>query len=87
MSLSIGVVIGAILVSIFSAFDPTWVGDAILSGMTYGGFAFIIFGFLYKKNGAKNFIADFFLGVGIGLILVWFIGAGNGTITSIDLNY
>jgi hypothetical protein len=55
--------------------------------MTYSGFALTLFGFFYKKNGARNFTGDFLLGLGIGLIITWFFGAGNGTITSIDLNY
>jgi hypothetical protein len=87
LSLGVGAAIGASLLATFSTFSPSWLGSIVLSGMTYSGFAFILFGFFYKKNGVQNFTGDFLLGLGVGLIVVWFIGAGNGTITSIDLNY
>jgi hypothetical protein len=76
-----GLVIATILVAIFSGSAASTaqfvgVGGVILSGMTYIGFALIIFGYFYKKDGKKPFLADFALGLGVGMILVWFIAAG-----------
>jgi peptidoglycan/LPS O-acetylase OafA/YrhL len=83
LGLIIGSTIGGILVLSFSGnLLAAWIESIILSFVTYGGIALIIFGYLYKKNGQKTFVSDFALGVGIGLIVVWFVGAGNGTITS-----
>lgn len=85
LGLITGVTIGAILILIFSGInvsqsDQLSLASVVLSGMTYSGFALVLFGYLYKRGGAKNFMADFLLGVGIGIILVWFVGAGNGSI-------
>jgi hypothetical protein len=74
-----GFVIGAILIPIFSG--PTapnfvGVGGVILSAMTYIGLALIAFGYFYKKDRAKTFVGDFAMGLGVGLLLAWFIAAG-----------
>ncbi|MGI0091221.1 MAG: hypothetical protein ACREBS_05890 [Nitrososphaerales archaeon] len=88
LGLLLGFVFGAILVLVFSSsIAPSWIGDIILSSMTYGSFALVLFGYFYKKDGRKTFAADFLFGLGVGLILVWFVGAGNGTLTMSDINY
>ena len=44
--------------------------------MTYIGIALILFGYFYKKDCKKPFLADFALGLGVGMLLVWFMAAG-----------
>ena len=83
----LGAFIGSLLIIVFSAFNPQWIGDTVLSSMTYFGFGVTLFGWFYKRNGEKNFTADFLLGLGIGLLVVWFVGAGNGTLTYTDIAY
>ncbi len=84
----LGVSVGSAALIIFSGnLEPSWVGNVVLSTMTYLGFALILFGYFYKRGETKNFTADFFLALGIGIILVWFVGAGNGTLTLTDITY
>ena len=86
--LVLGFIVGAILVLVFSGISsPAWIGSVVLSSMTFSGFALILFGYFYKRKGVKTFSSDFLLGFGIGLILVWFVGAGNGTLTLTDISY
>jgi hypothetical protein len=86
--LMLGVSAGTGCLLIFSgSFEPSWIGSAVLSAMTYTGIALILFGYFYKRGETRNFVADFFLALGIGIILVWFVGAGNGTLTLTDINY
>jgi len=86
--LVLGFIAGAILVLVFSGItSPAWIGSDVLSSMTFSGFALILFGYFYKRKGVKTFAADFLLAFGIGLILVWFVGAGNGTLTLTDISY
>ncbi len=88
LGLVLGFALGSALVVIFSgSFQPSWLASGILSSMTYGGFALILFGYFYKRNGDKTFIKDFLLGTGIGLILVWFVAAGNGTLSLVNISY
>ena len=80
LGIASGFVFEAILVTVLSGnFSPSWLGNTIVLIVSYGGFGLIIFGYLYKKNGEKPFSSDFILGMGIGIILVWFIGAGSGS--------
>ena len=88
LGLVLGFIAGAILVLVFSGItSPAWIGSYVLSSMTFSGFALILFGYFYKRKGVKTFAADFLLAFGIGLILVWFVGAGNGTLTLTDISY
>ena len=64
----------------------TGLPSIIVSIMTYGGFDLIAFGYLYKKNGKKTFVGDLALGLGIGLIVVWFINAGFDNTAAIPLS-
>jgi hypothetical protein len=82
-----GGVLGAILVAISSiSIVPPWAGGVIQSGVTYGGFALILFGYFYKKDGARTFWADFSLGLGVGMILVWFVVTGAEDATAVGSN-
>lgn len=82
-----GAIIGGLLVAISSgSIVPSWAGGVIQSGVTYGGFALILFGYFYKKGGAKTFSADFALGFGIGMILVWFVVTGAEDATAVGSN-
>ena len=86
--LVIGALLGTTFLLVFSGnFQPPWIGSAALSAMTYLGFALVLFGYFYKRGKTKNFAADFLLALGIGILLVWFVGAGNGTLTLTDLTY
>ncbi len=86
--LAVGFAIGGTLLALFSGtLAATWVENLILSCMTYAGFALILFGYFYKKNGQKTFATDFLLGIGIGLALAWFVGAGNGSLTLSDITF
>jgi hypothetical protein len=88
LGIVLGVASGATLVLVFSSASiPGWLGDGVLSAMTYAGFALILFGYFYRRGKTRNFASDFTLAIGIGIILVWFIGAGNGTITFTDLPF
>lgn len=79
-----GAIIGAILVALSSgSIVPQWVGGVIQSGVTYGGFALILFGYFYKKGGVRTFLADFALGLGVGMILVWFVVTGAEDATAV----
>jgi peptidoglycan/LPS O-acetylase OafA/YrhL len=83
-----GVSIGSVVLALFSgSLVSEWVGTLVLSVMTYGGFALILFGYFYKRNGSKDFVSDFTLSMGIGLILVWFVAAGNGSISNNGILY
>lgn len=57
--------------------------NTVLSAMTYSGFALVIFGYFYKRKGQKNFTADFLLGLGLGLILIYYVEAGMDIIPTI----
>ena len=94
---SLGVVLGLLvgggtLLSFLATLSPSTglptggFPSIILSIMTYGGFALIVFGYLYKKDGKKPFISDFALGCGIGLIVIYFINAGIGNTSAIPLS-
>ena len=80
--LILGIVFGFGIESILEAVSSgslsfSWLSGAILTIVTYGAFALILFGFFYRKDGHKTLSADFLLGIGIGIILVWFIGASG----------
>jgi len=80
--LILGIVFGftleAILVVVSSGSPSSfWWSGAIVSFITYGAFALILFGLFYRKGGERTLIADLLLGIGIGIILVWFIGASG----------
>lgn len=87
IGLALGVSFGVICLLVFSSYNPSWIGSAVLSVMTYLGLALILFGYFYKRGETKRFAADFTLALGIGIILVWFVGAGNGTLTLTDITY
>ena len=79
--LAVGVVVGFVVATILVLVSsgnlvPSWVANTILSVMTYSGFAFVILGYFYKRNGKKPFAADFMLGFGVGLILIYYVEAG-----------
>jgi hypothetical protein len=83
LGLIVGVSLGSVVIFVFSgSIMSSLVESIFLSFVTYGGFALILGGYFYKKNGQKTFASDFALGMGIGMIMVWFVGAGNGTITT-----
>jgi hypothetical protein len=75
LGVAFGFTLEAILVIASSgSSSPFWLG-AIVSFITYGAFALVLFGFFYRKGGERTLAADLLLGIGIGIILVWFIGA------------
>lgn len=87
LGVALGILIGGGLLLTYTGNLPSsGVPSIILSIMTYAGFAFIAFGYFYKKGGKKTFLGDFVLGVGIGLIVVWFINAGIGNPGAVPLS-
>jgi hypothetical protein len=52
---------------------------AIISGVTLLGFGLAIGGYLVYWRGDRSFTTYFLTGLGIGILIVAFIGAGNGT--------
>lgn len=93
LGVALGLLVGgATLLSFLHDLSPTTglptggFPDIILSFMTYGGFALIAFGYLYKRDTKKPFISDFALGCGIGLIVIYFINAGIGNTAAIPLS-
>jgi hypothetical protein len=88
LGIVLGSVIGGVLLALFSgSLAPFWIQNIVLSGMTWSAFALILFGYFYKKNGEKTFSIDFLFGIGIGMTLAWFVGAGNGTLTLSDITF
>lgn len=83
----VGGVIGAALLLTFSGNLPaSGITSVILSVMTYGALFLIAFGYFYKKGGKKTFVGDFALGVGVGLIVIWFVNAGIANPSAIPLD-
>ncbi len=86
--LAVGIFIGFVISSILvlatsgNAVSAT-AGNAILSVMTYSGFALVIFGYFYRRNRHRILIADFLLGLGIGIILIYYAEAGLDIIPTI----
>jgi hypothetical protein len=88
VGLIMGSIVGGILIgSLSGTLAPSWLENVILSSMTWTAFAFIIFGYFYRKKGQKTISTDILLGIGIGITLAWFVGAGNGSITLSDITF
>jgi Na+/pantothenate symporter len=83
-----GCAIGGTLIAILSGpLIAVWIENLILSSLTWAAFAFILYGYFYKKDGQKTAMTDILLGVGIGITLAWFVGAGNGTLSLSDITF
>jgi peptidoglycan/LPS O-acetylase OafA/YrhL len=82
LGLIFGVIFSTALVAVSSGSSPysTW----ILAGMTYLSFILLAVGYLVRSRNTQLPInGDFLLGLGVGLVLVWFVMAGQDLIGNV----
>lgn len=73
-----GVAVAAVFYLVFSLVDISVLSDEIVSGITLLGVGFAIGGYLAQWKGHRSPMTYFVFGLGIGIVLVAFIGAGAG---------
>jgi len=77
-----GLALAGIALIIFSGTTiPPLLSDGIFSGLTFAGIGLAVYGYYVNTKSRSTTLTDFLLGFGIGLILVAFLGAGNGTLS------
>jgi ABC-type uncharacterized transport system permease subunit len=75
----VGMGVSGAVYSLFSFFVAYAFSNQVVSGVTLIGFGTSIGGYLAHWRGDRSLTTYFLLGLGIGIILVGFVGAGAGT--------
>ena len=77
----VGFGLGIALIVISGEFPNPIIADAVASSLTFIGIGLAVLGYVELRRGNESILSDFFFGFGAGLIIVSFLGAGNGTLT------
>jgi hypothetical protein len=75
-----GIAIAAVIYFVFNFVLLYTVSEIVLSGLTFLGIGLAAGGYFSHWKGDRSFTTFFVLGLGIGIVLVSFIGAGYGSI-------
>jgi len=77
----VGFVLGIVLIALSNVVSQPLVSDATASSLTFVGIGLGIVGYIHHRRGSQSLFADFFFGFGVGIVVVSFLGAGNGTLS------
>jgi hypothetical protein len=75
---TIGLAVAAVVYGVFFFIVNSPYSNPIISGVTLMGIAFALGGYVIRWRGDRSREVYFMLGVGIGIVVVGFIGAGAG---------
>ncbi len=82
IGVAIGLVLSSVTVALLSSGQMSLtLANMAFSIMTFLGIALGAIGYVANARGNRSILADFIFGIGVGFVIVAFIGAGNGTLS------
>ena len=75
---AIGLAVASVVYGVFFFIINAPYSDPIISGITLIGIALALGGYIIRWRGDRSREVYFLMGVGIGIVVVGFIGAGSG---------
>jgi hypothetical protein len=75
---AIGLAVASVVYGVFFFFVNSPYSDAIISGVTLIGIGMALGGYIMRWRGDRSKEVYFVMGVGVGIVVIGFIGAGAG---------